>query len=162
MNSGKWFCALCLLLTLGLADAAQRPQHSGGKPVPLTTQRQKYAALQESKRLSRRADLFEKQGKFEEAERSAERALALEEQARGPWHLEVAHRVDQVADLYTAHKKEREAETFHERARAIRERSLSTHPDVYERDNGELRVKRNQPAEKAGPRPSSTPAAPKQ
>lgn len=149
---------MCLLFAPQWSGAAEVPQSDGSKPVVLKTQRQKYAALQESKRLSQRADLYEKQGKFDEAERSAERALQLEEQARGPWHLDVAHRVDQVADLYTAHKKEREAEALHERARAIRERSLSAHPDLYERDNGELRVKRNQPAEKAGPAPASPPA----
>ena len=87
----------------------------------------------------------------------AEEALALEEQVRGPWRLEVARSLDQVADLYTSHKKETAAELLYDRARAIRERALSTHPDIYERDQRELRLKRSQPAEKAvpnDPRPS--------
>lgn len=88
----------------------------------------------------------------------AEEALALEQQVRGPWHIAVASRLDHVADLYTAHKKERAAEALYERARAIRERALSTHPDVYERDGGELRPKRSQPAEKSVPNPPASAA----
>lgn len=124
----------------------------------IKTDRQKFTALKDAKRLSEKAEVYEKQGKANEAEHMAEEALALEQQVRGPWHIEVARRLDQVADLYTAHKKERAAEQLYERAAAIRERALSIHPDVYERDGRELRPKRSQPAEKAvpiSPRPAA-------
>jgi tetratricopeptide (TPR) repeat protein len=117
----------------------------------ITTERQKWTALRDAKRLSQRAEIYEKQGKANDAEQMAEEALALEQQVRGPWHIDVARRLDQVADLYTAHKKERAAEPLYERARAIRQRGLGAHPDVYERDGGELRPKRSQPAERAVP-----------
>lgn len=126
------------------------PAQDVGKRVALTD-RQKFNALRDAKRLCEKAEISERQGKADEAEHMAEQALALEEQVRGLWHIQVALRLDQVADLYTAHKKERAAELLYDRAKAIRERALSTHPDVYERDGGELRPKKIQPAEKAVP-----------
>lgn len=153
--------ALCLVLAPPVVSAQQsRPsgiaQGGAAKRLPLPAEREK-AALQEAKRLSQQAERYEKQGKADEAERSAARALALEEQIRGPWHLEIAKRLDHLADLYTAHHNATAAEPLYERARAIRERSLSTHPDIYERDGGELRVRRNQPAEKAAETLPATP-----
>ena len=140
--------AICLLVVPPPVAFAQDKQ-----PRP-QTERQKWEALKEAKRLSRQAEAYEHEGKSNEAERFAERALVLEEQVRGPWHVDVAQRLDQLADLYAAHKKEPAAERFYERARNIRERALSTHPDVYERDGGEVGVKRNQPANKtASPAP---------
>jgi len=150
---GRWFCLILSLtvLPLGSAQNDVRPTSDAGKTTGvLKTERQRWTALTNARRLSQKADKYEKQGKPEEAERMAEQALTHEEQARGAWHIDVAHRLDQVADLYTLHKKERDAEPLYQRARAIRERALSTHPDVYEQDGGELRVKRNQPAEKIG------------
>jgi tetratricopeptide (TPR) repeat protein len=140
-----WVAALSLVMGQLVLNA----QNSSAKRSAPRNDRQKMAALKEAQRLSLKAETYEKQGKPAEAERTAERALALEEQARGAWHIDVAHRLDQVADLYTAHKKERAAESLYERARAIREQALSRHPDVYERDGGEIRARRNQPAEKA-------------
>lgn len=146
---------MCLLVVSGAGSAQSVPNSSSESAVPpkrvIKTERQKFTALQDAKRLSQRADVYEQQGKTVEAEHMAEEALSLEEQVRGPWHIEVARRLDQVADLYTAHKKERAAEPLYERARAIRERALSTHPDIYEREGRELRPKRSQPAEKAVP-----------
>ena len=135
---------LCFLIPLasGLGQEA---------PKAVQTDRQKFAALKEAKRLSQKAAAYEKQGKSDEAEHAAEQALALEEQVRGPWHIEVARRLDEVADLYAAHKKEAAADLLYERAKAIRERALSTHPDVYEKDGRDLRLQRKQPAEKAEP-----------
>ncbi len=137
-------CALFLVMGQLVLDA----QNTSVTRVGSQTERQKVAALKEAQRLSLEAESYDKQGKFDEAERLAERALMLEEQVRGPSHIDVAHRLDQVADLYTAHKKERAAEPLYQRARAIREEALSKHPDVYERDGGEIRVRRNQPAER--------------
>ncbi len=150
-----WLRGMCLLIAPALGSA-QAPNSSADVRVPsakrvIKTERQKWTALRDARRLSQRAETYEKQGKANEAEHMAEEALALEQQVRGPWHIDVARRLDQVADLYTAHKKERAAEPLYERARAIREQALSTHPDVYERDGGELRPKRSQPAEKAVP-----------
>ena len=135
-----------MVLSVFLASAlpAQR--------APLLTQRQKYMALREAKQLGQKAEALEKSGNADGAERSSERALQLEEQVRGPWDLDVAHRIDQVADLYTAHKKDKAAAPLYERARAIRERALSTHPDVYEKANGDIKLKRNQPAERVKPK----------
>src|SRR5437764_2065389 len=61
----------------------------------IKTERQKWAALRDAKRLSQKAEEYEKQGKANEAERMAEEALALEQQVRGPWHIDVALRLDQ-------------------------------------------------------------------
>ena len=155
--------AVCLLVVPPPVASAQDTtknrspavtQNESAKHSRLQTERQKWEALREAKRLSRQAEAYEHEGKSNEAERFAERALVLEEQVRGPWHVDVAQRLDQLADLYAAHKKEPAAERFYERARNIRERALSTHPDVYERDGGEMGVKRNQPANKtASPAP---------
>ena len=155
MIRAQWLWAIWLgpgLLFASAQDGDLRPMEKHATPphVAPQTERQRWAALTEARRLSEKAEKYEKQGKPDQAERAAEQALALEEQARGPWHIDVAHRLDQVADLYTVHKKEGAAEPLYERARAIRERALSTHPDVYEQDGGELRVRRSQPAEKVG------------
>ena len=140
-----WIAAPVLIMIPLLVNA----QNSPAKRVGVLTERQKVAALQEATRLGLKAESFDKQGKFEESERLAERALVLEEQVRGPWHIEVANRLDHVADLYTSHKKEGAAEPLYERARTIREEALSKHPDVYERDGRNVRIRPNQPAEKA-------------
>jgi tetratricopeptide (TPR) repeat protein len=140
-----WTAALCLFFTALVLHAQNNP----AKHVGVLTERQKVAALQEAKRLGLKAESYDKQGKFDEAERLAERALLLEEQVRGPSHIEVANRLDHVADLYTAHKKERAAEPLYERARAIREEALSKHPDIYERDGRNIRLRPSQPADKA-------------
>ncbi len=141
----RWLPGLWLLMA-----PVPGPAQVVGKGVALTDRR-KFNGLKEAKRLSEKAEILERQGKADEAEHMAEQALALEEQVRGPWHIQVALRLDQVANLYTAHKKERAAELLYDRAKAIRERALSTHPDVYERDGGELRPRKTQPAEKAVP-----------
>lgn len=161
---GCFLGVICLLagesfgFAQDLSGSARNPgeQNSSAAP-PLQTQRQRFAALREAQRFSKQSELSEKRGKFDEAERFAERALALDEQARGPWHIEVAHRLDQLADLYTAHRKEAQADPLYKRSREIRERALSAHPDVYEKDDGELRARRNQPAEKATDGKSSPP-----
>ena len=138
--------AIVCLVVSGLVLHAQNvsPKRAAIQTVP-----QKVAALQEAKGLGLQAELADKQGKLDESERLAQRALALEEQVRGPSHIEVANRLDHVADLYRAHKKERDAEPLYERARAIREEALSKHPDIYERDGRNVRIRPNQPAEKA-------------
>ena len=134
---------------MGMGEPALYAQNVAAKRTSGQTERQKVAALQEAKRLGLQAELADKQGKIDESERLARRALVLEEQVRGPSHIEVANRLDHVADLYRAHKKERDAEPLYERARAIREEALSKHPDVYERDGRNVRIRPTQPAEKA-------------
>ena len=140
-----WLPSMWLLMA-----ALPGPAQDVGKKIALTD-RQKFTALRDARRLSEKAEIAERQGKADEAEHMAEQALALEEQVRGSWHIQVALRLDQVAALYTAHKKEHAAELLYDRAKAIRERALSTHPDVYEPEGGELRPKKTQPAEKAVP-----------
>src|SRR5437764_11152273 len=155
MTGWYWLQSMCLLIMPALGSAQDLPNSNAEPRLPaqrvIKTERQKWTALRDAKLLSQRAEVYDKQGKPTEAEHMAEEALALEEQVRGPWHIDVARRLDEVADLYTAHKKERAAEPLYERAKAIRQRALSTHPDVYERDGVELRPKRTQPAEKAVP-----------
>ncbi len=133
------------------ASANSEPMQQSSQRLPApTSARQQWNTLRLAQQCSRKAEQLEKQGKQDEAERMAERALALQEQIRGPVHLEVARGVDQLADLYAAHKKDRAAEPLYERAQAIRDVVLSTHPDVYDRDGSGLKIRRNQPAEKAG------------
>ena len=134
---------VCLLAAAALGSAQDLPNTNAELSEPTKrvtkTERQKYTALRDAKRLSEKAEVCEQQGKATEAEHMAQEALALEEQVRGPWHIEVARRLDQVADLYTAHKKEGAAVPLYERARALRQRALRGHPAVYERDGGALR-----------------------
>ncbi len=137
------------IVCVGMGEPALHAQNISAKRAGVQTERQKVAALQEAKRLGLQAELAEKQGKVDESERLAQRALLLEEQVRGPSHIEVANRLDHVADLYRAHKKESDAEPLYERARAIREEALSKHPDVYERDGRNIHIRPNQPAQKA-------------
>ena len=152
----SWLGSLSVLTAPMLGSPQNLPTppgaaaQTGAAPKQLPkTERQKWTALREAARLSQRAEIYEKQGQASKAEQMAEAALLLEEQVRGPWHLNIAQRLDQVADLYTAHKKEEAAEPLYERARAIRERALSVHPDVYESHEGELLPKPRQPADQA-------------
>ena|SRR5690349_20554686 len=148
-------------LVLGQEGNVQpKANDAPSKVLVLKTERQRWAALNDARRLSDKAENYERQGKATDAEQMAQQALAIEEQVRGPWHLNVAQKLDQLADLYTMHKKDSFAAPLYERARAIRERALSTHPDVYEQQDGELRVKRTQPAEKVGTGQPLRPPAP--
>src|SRR3954451_7667501 len=160
-----WVCSIWLLMSIPLVvgqdgSVQTKANETPSKVLILKTERQRWAALNDARRLSDKAEKYERDGKANEAEGMAQQALAIEEQVRGPWHLNVAQRLDQVADLYTMHKKDSSAAPLYERARAIRERALSTHPDVYEQQDEELRVKRTQPVEKvgSGQPPSSPPA----
>src|SRR5215203_901099 len=93
-KSSLWVAALCLVI----GQLVLRAQNSSAtKRVGTLTERQKVATLQEAERLGLKAESSDKQRKFEESERLAERALVLEEQVRGPWHIEVANRLDHVA-----------------------------------------------------------------
>src|SRR3954454_13970507 len=129
---------ICLLFATAIADAQNSSgdrarlaaQSTSENPASLKTERQRWTALKDAKRLSDKAEAYQRQGKTDEAERTAEKALALEEQALGPWHIELAHRLDQVADRYTVRKKERSLKPLYERARAIRERALDALPEV--------------------------------
>src|SRR5690349_21099496 len=91
------------LLSLTLGQLVISAQNSSSEKARPPNERQQIAALKEARRLSLKAERYDREGKSEKAERTAERALALEEQVRGAWHIEVANRLDQVADLYTAH-----------------------------------------------------------
>src|SRR3954452_4994337 len=164
-----WVCGIWLLTSIPLVlgqDGNVQPKanEAPSKVLILKTERQRWAALNDARRLSDKAEKYERDGKADEAERMAQQALAIEEQVRGPWHLNVAQRLHQGADLYTSHKKDSAAAPLYERTRGIRERALSTHHDVYEQQDAELRVRRNQPVDKVGTgQPSSRPpAAPKQ
>src|ERR1051325_9237522 len=96
-----WGATLCVLTGQLMLQA----QNSSGKRADRRTERQNFAALQEARRLGLKAELSDKQGKFDEAEHLAERALLLEQQVRGPSHIEVANRLDPVADLYRSEER---------------------------------------------------------
>ena len=77
------------IVCVGMGEPALHPQNVSAKRAGIQTERQKVAALQEAKRLGLQAELAEKQGKVDESERLAQRALLLEEQVRGASHIEV-------------------------------------------------------------------------
>src|SRR3954447_2337548 len=90
-------CAMWLLSGIAMGFAQDRDVRPA-RHIELKTERQRWAALADARRLSQQAEKYEKQGKPDQAERRAEEALAIEEQVRGPWHIDLAHRLDQVAD----------------------------------------------------------------
>jgi tetratricopeptide (TPR) repeat protein len=70
-------------------------------------------------------------GQYREAEPLFRRALAIDEQSRGPDHPEVAIRLNNLAVLLRATNRPAEAEPLFRRALAIRERSYGPdHPDI--------------------------------
>src|SRR4051812_36132412 len=90
-------CGMCLLTSVPLAVGQDgKANDSPSRVLVLKTERQRWAALNDARRLSDKAEKYQRQGKASEAERMAQQALAIEEQVRGPWHLNVAQRLDQV------------------------------------------------------------------
>src|SRR4051794_26938663 len=107
-------CAMWLLAGIAVGFAQDRDVRSA-RHIELKTERQRWAALADAKRLSQQAEKYEKQGNPDQAERMAEEALAMGEQGRRPRHIDPAPRLDQVADLYAARGKDRAAEPLYQR-----------------------------------------------
>ena len=77
------------------------------------------------------AELYKDQEQFNKAESLYRRALAINEQALGPSHLNNATFLDNLADLYWNQGKYCQAEPLLRRALAIREQALGPdHPDI--------------------------------
>lgn len=83
--------------------------------------------------LDRQATELGKIGKYAEAIVFAQRALALQERAFGPDHLNVARSLDALANLYLKQGRYVDAEPLMKRSLEIRERALGpNHPDTAE------------------------------
>ena len=76
--------------------------------------------------------LYDRQGRYAEADPLYERALAIWEKVLlGPGHPDVATSLNNLAGLYDRQGRYAEAEPLYERALAIREKVLGPeHPDV--------------------------------
>jgi tetratricopeptide (TPR) repeat protein len=81
--------------------------------------------------LNNLAMIYEKQGRYAEAEPLLTRALAIQEKALGPDHPDVADSLNNLATLYAEQGRYAEAEQLYKRALAIREAALGPdHPDL--------------------------------
>src|SRR5437588_12845906 len=77
------------------------------------------------------AFLYERQGKYDDAEPLYKRALAICEEVLGPIHPSTATSVNNLAFLYNSQGKYDDAEPLYKRALAIREEVLGPiHPDT--------------------------------
>jgi CHAT domain-containing protein/Tfp pilus assembly protein PilF len=87
--------------------------------------------LEEARRLSEESRNLRQKGKYDEALRLAERALAIREKILGPDHRDVADSLHALASLYDDKSDYVKAEPLDLRALAIREKTLGLdHPDV--------------------------------
>lgn len=84
-----------------------------------------------SSSLSTLADLSRANGRLAEAERLYKRALAMDEEALGKDHLNVARDLNSLALLYDSRGNDAEAEPLYRRALAIAKKALGPdHPEV--------------------------------
>jgi tetratricopeptide (TPR) repeat protein len=74
--------------------------------------------------LNNLALVYERQGKYGEAEGLYQRALAIREKALGRDHPDVAQTLHNLANVYLSQGKYGEAEGLYQRALAIREKAL--------------------------------------
>ena len=81
--------------------------------------------------LNNLADLYDSQGKYDDAEPLYKRALAVKEEVLGPMHPDTATSLNNLADLYESQGKYDDAEPLYKRALAVREEVLGPmHPDT--------------------------------
>ena len=77
------------------------------------------------------ADLYWKQGKYEQTEQLMQRSLSMLEQRLGPHHLLVAGLLNNLAEVYRTEGKYEQAKVLHQQALSIREHLLEPdHPDI--------------------------------
>ncbi|HKX30981.1 MAG TPA: tetratricopeptide repeat protein, partial [Blastocatellia bacterium] len=88
-------------------------------------------SLHEAQQLNQEAETLERAGRYEEALRPAERALAIRETMLGMEHLEVAASLNMLSVLYYHRDEYAKARELLQRALAIREKLRGPdHPDV--------------------------------
>ena len=88
-------------------------------------------ALEEARRLSRESERLQSAGKYDEARALGERALAIQEKALGPDHLDVARSLNNLALIYSRKGDYAKGEPLYQRSLAIREKALGpVHNDV--------------------------------
>jgi tetratricopeptide (TPR) repeat protein len=69
--------------------------------------------------LNNMAEIYESQGKYDEAELLYRRALIIDEKALGPCHPSIAGSLDNLAMLHHCQSKYEEAEKLYRRALSI-------------------------------------------
>ncbi len=88
-------------------------------------------ALQEARKLYKKAIDLRNAGKYDEALSPFERALEIRERRLGPDHPDVSQAINSLATLHYYKGEYTKAEPLYQRALAIREKSLGPgHPDV--------------------------------
>src|SRR6266511_2133325 len=88
-------------------------------------------ALQEARKLNKKAIDLRNAGKYDEALSPFERALEIRERRLGPDHPDVSQAINSLATLHYYKGEYTKAEPLYQRALAIREKALGPeHPDV--------------------------------
>jgi tetratricopeptide (TPR) repeat protein len=81
--------------------------------------------------LDDRARLYQREGRYADAEPLYQRSLAIREKVLGPDHPDVATSLNNLAGLYQSERRYDDAEPLYQRSLAIREKVLGPdHPDV--------------------------------
>src|SRR5215475_621658 len=118
---------LSILTLVTVLVGGVQPGHAQPRSSTPTSQ----AVLDEASRLNKLVEKLYSEGKFGEAVPSAERALAIRENALGPMHPDVAESLDNLGELYYEQGAYPKAEPLYVRALDIREKALRPmHPDV--------------------------------
>jgi tetratricopeptide (TPR) repeat protein len=77
------------------------------------------------------AELYQQQGKYEQAKALYQRALSIREQHLGPEHPDTASSLHGLAELYQQQGKYEQAKALYQRALHIREQCLGPdHPET--------------------------------
>src|SRR5215510_13209006 len=112
----------------------QKGAQSGGYEIRIEELRaatENDRALQEARKLYKKAVDLRNAGKYDEALPHFERALEIRERRLGPDHPDVSQAINGLATLHHSKGKYSKAEPLYQRALAIREKSLGPeHPDV--------------------------------
>ena len=109
--------SLCIVMVLALLGVA-----------PVGAQK---GSVQDADELNQQVLQLYSQGRYREAIRPAEQALAIREQALGPMHPDTATSLNNLAELYRITGSDEKAEPLLHRALAIREQALGPmHPDT--------------------------------
>ncbi len=115
-------------------SAAERNMPTGRAEIKVVALRMPTAdehSLEEARRWSEESRNLRMNGKYDEALRLVERALAVREKILGPNHRDVADDLHALASLYDDTNDYAKAEPLNLRALAIREKTLGpNHPDV--------------------------------
>ena len=111
--------------------ATPRPSRSTSAPWPSARRRWAPTTPSSAQSLNNLAVLYQRQGRYAEAEPLYKRSLAIREKALGPDHPDVGTALNNLAGSIDAQGRYAEAEPLYKRALAIREKALGPdHPDV--------------------------------